>query len=208
VIVAGMNLINYDTMAIGPKELSLGLDLLRRRIAEAEFPMLSANVVLSGTQELLAPPYILLEAGGRQVGVIGLTRQPEPVGAGVMVLDPQQAAARYVPEVAARADTIVILTNLNHLAAQALAQAVPGIDLVVAAIPEQHPTQSLRVSGTGTLVVVADLATTGHSGRRVGVLDSTLAADGSLTGERWQSLWLGSTVADDPAMDALLEKYR
>ena len=203
-----MNLMGYDAMALGPKELSLGLDVLRQRMAASDFPMLSANVVLSGSQELLAEPYTILEVGGQRLGVIGLTRQPPAPIPGVQVLDPQRAAARYVAEVAAQAGTVIVLTNLSETSAQALALALPDIDLVIAALPEQQPVQAVAAPGTNTLVLVADLATSGHSGRRVGMLAAAIQPDGSLVAQTWQSRWIDKRLADDPAMVALLAKYQ
>ncbi len=208
VIIAGMNLMDYDAMALGPKELSLGVDLLRQRMGEASFPILSANAVLTGSEQLVTEPYAILDVSGHRVGVIGLTRVEATAPFGFQVLDPQEAAKRYLPEVREKADTVIVLTNLEYNAALALARAVPGIDLVVGALPDQAPTQSVRVPDTNTLVVVADLATAGHSGRRIGVLLVTLASDGSLAGESWQSPWMGTTFADDPEMQALLDKFR
>jgi 2',3'-cyclic-nucleotide 2'-phosphodiesterase (5'-nucleotidase family) len=207
-IVAGMSLMGYDAMALGPKELSLGVDLLRWRIGDARFPILSANVVLTGTQELVAEPYTVVEIGGRQVGIIGLTRVEPTVAPGFQVLDPEEALQRYVPEVRQQAGTVILLTNVPYNTALTLARAVPGIDLVVGALPSQFPTQSVRVPDTNTLVVVADLASAGHSGRCVGILRVTLVSNGSLTGESWSTRWIDKTIADDPAMKALLDKYQ
>ena len=94
-----------------------------------------------------------------------------------------------------------ILTAFTHVALVSSKQ-------LVGALPSQSPTQSVRVPDTGTLIVVADLASTGHSGRCVGVLLVTLGSDGSLTGESWSTRWIDKTIADDPAMQALLDKYR
>jgi 2',3'-cyclic-nucleotide 2'-phosphodiesterase (5'-nucleotidase family) len=207
-IIAGMNLMGYDAMALGPKELSLGVDLLRKRLGEAGFPILSANAILTGSQELVAEPYTILDVGGHKVGVIGLTRVEGTAPSGFQVLDPQAAASRYVPEVREKAGTVILLTNLEYNAALALARAVPGIDLVVGALPSQYPTQSVRVPDTNTLVVVADLAAAGHSGRSVGTLRVTIGSDGSLTGESWSTRWIDKTIADDPAMQVLLDKFR
>ncbi|MBN1136765.1 MAG: bifunctional metallophosphatase/5'-nucleotidase [Anaerolineae bacterium] len=203
-----MSLMGYDAMALGPRELSLGVDLLRQRMGEASFPILSANAVLAGSQDLVAEPYTILDVSGYKIGVIGLTRAEAAAPSGFQVLDPQQAAERYVPEVHEKADTVILLTNLEYNAALALARVVPGIDLLVGALPSQFPTQSVRAPDTGTLVVVADLATTGHSGRRVGVLLVTLGSDGSVTGEFWSARWIDKGIPDDPDMQALLGKYQ
>jgi 2',3'-cyclic-nucleotide 2'-phosphodiesterase (5'-nucleotidase family) len=73
VMVEAMNLMGYSAMALGELDLQLGADALRERMAEASFPFLSANLVINSTGQLLARPYVLLDAGGRQVAVIGLT---------------------------------------------------------------------------------------------------------------------------------------
>jgi 2',3'-cyclic-nucleotide 2'-phosphodiesterase/3'-nucleotidase len=208
VIVDGMNLMGYDAMALGPYELTLGLELLQRRMEEAQFPMLSANVVLSDTGELMAEPYAVLEVADRRLGVIGLTRVPAEPVPGFRVLDPQQAAVQYVPEVAQQADMVVILSNVRYRPARALAEAVPGIDLLVAALPGQLPSQAARAPGTQTLVVTAEQPLARHTGRRVGQLRVTVGSDNSLGGESWASVPMDKTLVDDLLMQNLLDKYR
>jgi 2',3'-cyclic-nucleotide 2'-phosphodiesterase (5'-nucleotidase family) len=207
-IVAGMNSMAYDAMALGPNELSLGQEKLGRRLGEARFPVLSANVVRSDTGELLVQPYHILEVGDHRLGVLGLTRLPAEPETGFRVLDPQEAAARYVPEISKVADTVIVLTNLDYRSGLALAEAVPEIDLLIAALPAQLPEAALRVSDTGTLVVTAEQASPRHSGRRVGRLLATLGPDGNLSGEEWQSVWMDGSIPDDPSMTDLVQQYR
>ena len=198
----------YHAMALGPEELELGLETLDERMGEADFPMLSANVVLSATGELLAQPYTVLELGDRRLGVLGLTRVPAETLTEFRVLDPGQAMTRYVPELAREVDTVVVLTNQTYRSALALAQEVSGIDLIIAALPGQLPENAVRVPGTGTLVVTAEQASPRHSGRRVGKLGVTLDRDGSLSEEQWESVWMDPSIADDPEMAELVEGYR
>ena len=208
VIVAGMNLMGYNAMALGPKELSLGATLLRQRMEEARFSVLSANVLWSGTGELVTEPYAILQLGPHRVGVIGLTRMPDDELTDFRVLEPRDALPEYVSEVAGEADTIILLTNLEYRAALDLVQAVPGIDLVVAALPDQLPNEVVRVVETGTLAVTAEQPAPLHTGRRVGRLVVALGSDASLGSESWMSVPMDSTIADDPEMAALLDKYR
>jgi 2',3'-cyclic-nucleotide 2'-phosphodiesterase (5'-nucleotidase family) len=197
----------YDAMALGPRELLLGHDVLARRMEEARFPMLSANVVLTGTDELFAQPYMVIGVGGRQVGVIGLTRVPGKPRTGFEVLDPQEAAARYVPEVADQADVVVILTNLRYQSALELAAFVSGIDVAIAALPGQPPTQLSKAQRTGTLVVCAEHPAKRHTGRQVGRLAVTIESDGTVADEYWISKPLTKDIPDDPEMRALLASY-
>lgn len=207
-IVAGMNLMGYDAMALGPKDLTLGLDVLRQRLAEAEFSMLSANVVLADSGDLLAPAYTVVQAGPHRLGVLGLTRpSPGPLP-GLEIGDPQVALAQWLPEVAARADVVILLTNLEFRSAMNLAAAVPGLDLLVAALPGQLPSGALQVPETGTVAVTAEQAMARHSGRRVGELVLVLRDDASLAVQSWQSVEMSRLIADDLAMAALLQSYR
>jgi 2',3'-cyclic-nucleotide 2'-phosphodiesterase (5'-nucleotidase family) len=207
-VVAGMNLMGYDAMALGPNELGLGAETLNERLESAQFPMLSANVVISGMTELYARPYALLDVGGHRLGIVGLTRPTgEPI-AGFQVLDPQEAASRFVPEVGERAETVIVLTNLSHGAAKALAKEVPGIDLLIAALPRQLPRQAVTVPGTDTVSVSAEQAMARHSGRRVGRLLVTVGADGLQNVESWHSVPMARDLPDDVQMRELLLGYR
>jgi 2',3'-cyclic-nucleotide 2'-phosphodiesterase (5'-nucleotidase family) len=203
-----MNLMGYHALALGSLELSLGPGLLAQRVAEAEFPMLSANVLLAGTGDLLAEPYTILEVGGQRVGVLGLTRPENEQGSHFQVLNPLEVAPDYIEEIGKQADTVIVLTNVGYRAAQEIAMAVPGIDLLVAALPGQLPDRAWRAPGTGTLVVTAEQPLTGHSGRRVGRLAVVVSADGELTQETWASIPMNNTLVDDLRMQALLEGYR
>ncbi|MFN2219716.1 MAG: hypothetical protein ACK2UA_14000 [Anaerolineae bacterium] len=207
-VVAGMNLMAYDAMAIGPLELGLGAEALRQRLDEAAFPMLSANVLWSDDRTTVGEPFTVLDVGFYRIGVIGLTRVIENGGfADFVFLDPEDVLAELVPEVAEQVDTVVLLTNVPYRSAAELAEAVPGIDLVIAALPRQLPERAARTSGTGALVVTAEQALPLHSGRRVGNLAVAVQSDGTLDEEEWESVALGPEIADDLAMSNLLEKY-
>jgi 2',3'-cyclic-nucleotide 2'-phosphodiesterase (5'-nucleotidase family) len=206
-IVAGMNLMGYDAMALGPKDLALGASLLQQRIDQAEFAVLSANALWRETGEFVGQPYLVKDLGSHHVGIIGLTRLPDEPLADIDVLDPQEALAKVVPEASRQAETVVLLTNLPFEDAKQLVKTVPGIDLVVAALPGQLPDRAVRIAETGTLAVVADQPSVGHTGRCVGRLAVMLGSDGLLSGESWTSVPMGPEFADDPEMAELLENY-
>jgi 2',3'-cyclic-nucleotide 2'-phosphodiesterase (5'-nucleotidase family) len=207
-VVAGMNLMGYDAMALGPNELSLGVETLNERLMSAQFPMLSANVVARGTTQLYARPYALLDVGGHSLGIVGLTRPTGEPMTGFQVLDPHEAASRFVPEVSERAETVIVLTNLSHKAAKILAKEVPGIDLLIAALPRQLPRQAVTVPGTNTVSVSAEQAMARHSGRRVGRLVTTVGPEGLQNVESWHSVPMARDLPDDVQMLELLLGYR
>jgi 2',3'-cyclic-nucleotide 2'-phosphodiesterase (5'-nucleotidase family) len=207
-ILAGMNLMGYNAMAIGPLELELGESTLRRGLDEAEFPVLSANAFWSGNRGLVGEPFTVLQVGSYRFGVIGLTRIPEDELADFVVVDPMEVLAELVPEVTEQADAVILLTNLSYRSAAELAQKVPGIDLVVAALPMQLPERVVRTPETGSLIVVAEQPLPRHSGRRVGRLTVVIDNAGTLEDKGWESIAMGPELADDPEMRELLDEYR
>ncbi|HSJ57822.1 MAG TPA: hypothetical protein VLC95_11615 [Anaerolineae bacterium] len=208
VIVAGMNQMGYDAMALGPKELSLGLDVLRLRLAEAEFPIVSANVVDTATGELLVPPHVVLDVGPYRVAVVGLTRVPDADLRGVRVLPPAEVAPAAVAAAAAGADLVILLANLSFKSAQSLLANLPQVDLLVGALPGQLPAQAARVPGTSALAVTAEQPMERHTGRRVGRLAVTLNPGGTLGHEQWSSISITPDIQDDVEMRALLDTFR
>ncbi|MEN8097430.1 MAG: bifunctional UDP-sugar hydrolase/5'-nucleotidase [Chloroflexota bacterium] len=75
-----MNEMGYDAVALGNHEFDFGVDVLRQRIAQAEFPFLAANMLDLATEETadIAIPYIVQEVSGVQVGIIGLSSVSTP----------------------------------------------------------------------------------------------------------------------------------
>ncbi len=116
-----MNVMQYDAAAIGNHEFDFGLDGMRERAAQSEFPFLSANIRDDETGALaaFAIPYVVQEVNGIQVGLIGLssvatpeTTNPKNV-AGLSFMDYPEALAAVVPQ--ARKDGAELLLVLGHL---------------------------------------------------------------------------------------------
>jgi 5'-nucleotidase/UDP-sugar diphosphatase len=208
-VVEAMNLLGYDAMALGGGDMRLGLDTLRQRIAEAEFPFLSANVVLSGTETLFTEPYIVKEMGDHRVAIIGLTEPgaADAVQGAVTVLNPIETARRYVVEVSAKASTIIVLSHLGMEGNIKLAEEVEGIDLIVSGAGQMSVDQAVQSETTGTLIVQAEVPSPGHAGRRIGVARLQMDSQGEVASHQWTVVSLTPDFADDPEMRALLSTY-
>lgn len=87
-VITAMNTLSYDAACLGNHEFNFGLEVLRRALAEAAFPAVSANVLLRRGRssplddETLVAPYVILDrdlpdAAGRlnrvRIGILGLT---------------------------------------------------------------------------------------------------------------------------------------
>lgn len=132
-VIELMNAMKFDVMVIGNHELDFGQDVLKKRISEATFPVLAANV--TGLEEL--KPYAIKEVEGMRVGILGVVAEDTPVLThpsnviGLKFVSVQEAVERYLPELKKRADIVVVLSHIGHPADRLLAEQVKGIDVIV-----------------------------------------------------------------------------
>jgi 2',3'-cyclic-nucleotide 2'-phosphodiesterase (5'-nucleotidase family) len=177
-VVAAMNHLRYDGVAIGNHEFNFGLPFLEAALDEARFPTLAANLYLAGTEEPAFHRWTMVErtVEGRPLR-IGVTSVTPP---GILVWDRDHLAGRIdarpilpalsqvVPEMRAAGahlvvvaghgglegtsyDTLTTELSAENVMAEA-ARSIPGIDLIV--MGHTHRTMADTVIG-GTLLVQA-----------------------------------------------------
>jgi len=203
IMIDAMNLLGYDAMAMGDLDLLLGPDVLRQRIADAQFPILSANVQIAGEDKLLAEPYVIKPFGDHRVGIIGVTWEGASVQPDQFTLLPAlNVLAQLVPEVAKQADIIVVLSTMGFEEEQIASSQAPGVDVIVGGRSRIPMTESWVDPETGTLVVEAG-ALGEWIGRRVLSFDST----GAVTDHRDELMFLTDDWTDDPEMRSFLDNY-
>jgi 2',3'-cyclic-nucleotide 2'-phosphodiesterase (5'-nucleotidase family) len=201
--VDAMNRLGYDALALGPGDLGLGLAALRSRMAEARFSMLSANAVITGTDELVAKPYIVRDLAGHRVALVGLSGGTGT--AEIDVRDPLAAVQQIVPEARKEANIVILLSHAGQTIDRQIADQAPGITAIVSG--GDGPTSPAWVSSTtGVPVYHADQAMAGHAGRMIGVGTLNFTADGKLKSQKWQQVALSPDIADDPAMSAWVQE--
>jgi 5'-nucleotidase / UDP-sugar diphosphatase len=102
-VIDVMNAMRFDAMVVGNHEFNFGPEVLKERIAQANFPILGANV--EGFPPL--KPYVVKEVTGLKIGIIGVVT-PDTVHtnprnvAGLKFTDPESAIRKYLPELNAR----------------------------------------------------------------------------------------------------------
>jgi len=132
-VVELMNAMKFDAMVVGNHEFDFGQEVLKKRLAEARFPVLGANVV--GLPALR--PYVVKTVGGLRVAVIGVVTPDTPVTthphnvAGLKFLPPEDTVRRFLKELREEADLFVVLSHQGLPADRLLAEKVPGIDVIV-----------------------------------------------------------------------------
>lgn len=205
VIVESMSAMGYDAMTVGQSDLRFGLDVLLQRADEANFPLLSCNLVDRANGQRLLDPYVVLERDGIRIGILGVT-DPEAatismVSDQVAVIDPVEAVREYLPALREKSDVVIVLSHLGVEEDGRLARVFPAIDIIVGGRSRSLLTEP-EIEGNVVIVQA------GHSGEWLGRLDVTLDLTGHIIEPRVQIFPLDPEIADDPELAALVDSYR
>ena len=204
VIVEAMNLLGYDAMLLGDQDFRLDLDVLRQRMEEAEFPILSANAVVAGTDQLFATPYVIKEIEGHKAAIIGLTSEEAANAAGgaIVVRNPLEALQDARDEVSKGTDVVIVLSNLGTAMDMQMAGEVQGIDLIIGGGSRTVLDPPLWNEPSRTVVAQA-----GYQGEWIGVVSLEMDEQGTVVGHKAAVVPLTEEFADDPEMRAFLDQY-
>lgn len=202
-VIELMNAMEFDAMVLGNHEFDFGQEVLKKRISEARFPVLMANV--QGLDML--KPFIIREISGVRIAIIGVvtddtpeTTHPRNV-AGLKFVPPADTLEKYVKELCSKADIIIVLSHIGYSADRMLAEKVGGIDVIVGG--HSHTKIERQVTVGKTVVVQA-----WEHGKALGVLDLTVK-DGKITGFEGHLEEIKPVRgAEDRAALAIVEKYK
>ncbi len=146
----GMNLIEYDAMAVGNHEFDNPLTVLEMQRKLANFPMLAANIykkeVDEDGKETLTryfEPYKIFDINGLKIAVVGFTTKdtailgnPQFIG-DLVFTDPAEEAKKVIEEIKAsgEADFIFATTHMGHFADGQSGSNAPGDVALARALP-------------------------------------------------------------------------
>jgi 2',3'-cyclic-nucleotide 2'-phosphodiesterase/3'-nucleotidase/5'-nucleotidase len=218
VMVEVLNRLGMNGVALGEHDLEWSIDTLRRRMSEARYPLLAANVFDSttGKRPDWLTPYRVVQAGGLKVAIVGYITsdakasvKPE-LTEGLRFGDGALAIHDVLAEVRSQRPDMTIL--LAHAGASCQGPVCLGeairlaegaesrtIDLLVGG--HSHTVVNTRVAGItiveagsdGALLAVADLVKTVAGGREVRSRIVPVSAD---------------SVTANPVIAELVESYR
>jgi 2',3'-cyclic-nucleotide 2'-phosphodiesterase (5'-nucleotidase family) len=125
---------------VGCLDLLQGVDFLRQESSQG-LPLISANLLDPATKTPIFPPHVIREVAGYRVAFFGLLPPesgPEISPAirranegKILISDPIEAARQTVQSLKAKADLIILLSDLGLFKDQAVAKAVPGIHFIL-----------------------------------------------------------------------------
>ncbi|HNP73688.1 MAG TPA: 5'-nucleotidase C-terminal domain-containing protein, partial [Kouleothrix sp.] len=210
--------LGYEAMTIGNHEFDKGPAPLANFIKQAQFPVLSANMVADPSTPIygLYKPWIIKEVGGERIGIFGLTTEETPAisspGAGITFTNYIEAAKKAVADLKAQGiNKIIALTHIGITFDRELARQVDGIQVIIGGhshtpmgpmikpADPARPYPEVIASPSGKPVV---MATDWEWGRWLGDLTVGFDANGDITnvlGARPTEV--AASIAPDTALD-------
>jgi 2',3'-cyclic-nucleotide 2'-phosphodiesterase (5'-nucleotidase family) len=170
-LLAQMDALGTEAMAVGQRDLSLGLDFLRRSTAGLKrLRLLSVNLVGADGKPAFAPS-ALVSVGGLKVGLLGVSPEGAPPGErglkGLPAVPAALAEAKRLRE-KEKADVVVALAALPAAEAFRLArEAGTSVDFVLQSHEARGPAMGERTEH-------ATLVSGGERGRQLGRLELTV----------------------------------
>jgi len=173
-ILKGYESMGYHAVNAGYREVSIGYEKLKQLGADyANF--VSANV-FGPDGELVFPPFNIAElSNGSRCGIIGVVDDElssDQIGKGLSVTDPVEAIGKYLPEVKAGSDFVVLLAFTDPEKMKAIADQFFEIDVIVGGKVRQASGEHIE-QNKSVIVYNTD------KGKRIGRLDVVTEADGS-----------------------------
>jgi sulfur-oxidizing protein SoxB len=218
-LVDVINEFGIDAFAPGNWEFVYGTDRFLELFAgdkpKAPWGAIAANVYYDGepyaakTGQLVLPPFVVREVGGLRIGIFGLTtrRGPQVVGTavtkGFRLTNGDQEVPAYVRILRdqLKVDVVVMLSEQELANNVRLAEATPGIDVVLSS--DMHEvTRAPIVAKTGTLVLEE-----GQDGTRLGELTLTVR-DGKVTDRKWTQHTIDDRLRSNARIAARIAEVR
>lgn len=218
--IAAMNLLGMDAAVVGNHDFDWSVDTLLRRMADARYPWLVANVIDSATGKRpdWAIPYRVIPAGRLRVGVLGyITPETKSIVRGdilrgLQFTGPESLAEPLAQLRAERPDLVVIVAHEgasceggpSGTCSGPIVELARGLDssevhLIVAG--HRHVLANTRVNGI-------PIVQTGSSGGDIAVVDVVKTLVGSRELRARLVPVFADSIGADTAMHRLVESFR
>jgi len=202
-VIELMNVMRFDAMVLGNHEFDFGQEILKKRVSEARFPVLGANV--EGLPYV--KPYIIKELGGIRLAIIGVVTEDAPASthprnvAGLRFVSAIETVRKYVEELRDKVEVIIVLSHIGYPADRVLAERVKGIDVIVGGHSHTKITKPATIGNTL-------IAQAWEHGKALGVLDLSVKDGKVIRSEGHLEEIKPEKGKEDKAALAVVNKYK
>lgn len=168
-----LNLDPPDVFCLGNHEFDYGKDILLKRIEEANFPIICANVVYEDTGEYFTTPYIIKDIDGVKTLFIGVICENlksiivKGNAKGLKILPVKETVEKIAKEFVNDVDLTVVLSHIGYVEDLNLAKSLSkecGVDIIIGG--HSHTVLNNATLENGIIIVQA-----GYYGEFIGKLD-------------------------------------
>ncbi len=195
-----IELMKYDAVAIGDDEFNFGKEFLEENITKANTNFLSSNISEADGKPAFFKPYIIKEAAGKKIGIIGVTNPLAVQKAnGLKFIEPRLAVKQAVSELKKNnTDVIILLSHLGESEDLNLIKDVEGIDILIVGHSRAKEELFSRINHTLVLRPA-------WQGRGLGELAITIK-DNKIADYKIKELRLSDKISDDPGILSILPR--
>ena len=188
-VMTAMNLMGYDAMTVGNHEFNWGIDVMKKILGQAQFPVLGENVLNRDGSYVTGHGWVIIERGGIKLAVIGVCTPDIPIwdgdkeGVADTTFEPADVAVkRALEEIGDQADIILVSAHMGQYAeydeeggsdsGARIAEENPGVDILQLA--HMHITVNDKINDIPIVAVR-------NEGREIARIDVTLDKDRNIT---------------------------
>ena len=209
----------YDAITLGNHEFDDNLPETVSFLQQWDVPVILANLDIS-PQEVLADrikPSIVIEKGGKKIGIIGLLTQE------TIVLDNPDISVLPVLDILSKeigalkekgVNIIIVLSHIGLNADKQLAEKFPEIDIIVGGHSHTLLSNNKDISNIGGPYPIAMnqgktlIVSSGMGGRFVGKLQADFNTAGEIVAYRGNTIAMDNQFSNDPVAKAIIEEAR
>jgi 2',3'-cyclic-nucleotide 2'-phosphodiesterase (5'-nucleotidase family) len=128
----------YTAMNVGTGEFFLGMNFLREKSADLNFPLVVSNLSYAESATPFTKKYVITQAGSLKVAILGimspgiLDKMPRSETSGVVeVIPPGEALESLLPRIRKDVDIVILLSQLGLTETKKLVDGLEGVDLAI-----------------------------------------------------------------------------
>lgn len=207
-VFSAMEKMDYDAINVADGDLSLGTAFFDSLSKHSALHLVSANLNIVETAQLVYPPYVVKDYGTFKVGVMGLTEtqffSETCLKEGDLASGESLSVLRkYLPEIRQHSDIIVLLSHLGKEGTIELLRQddIDGIDVAIVGHNSNPSADPVNVEGT---LVVQN----GVKGEYIGKLVVTVGEAKQITGFKGELVRLTSDIPDSPWAAEMMSAFQ
>ena len=167
-LLQGYETIGCDALNVGGFDLAAGKDFLMSLAEGSSIPFISAN--LTDTENnLLFPPFTIVENNGFKVGVTGVSDLIPDHIKDVKKRPYIEAANNVIAEMKSQVDFVVLLANVHRKHVKGIAQQIPDADYIFISRDTQRTRPEIKQEEGGPYVY-----SSGNQGKYLTVIEIAL----------------------------------